>query len=107
MTWNHLDRGAEAKDLPTWKARRVLNLFKLFLNTGLPGQQVGRFTMLNDDMNNSQLFDALALKKNDLAVRRMRAALSLAMATLLSACAFAPGQHMAERAALQIGRAHV
>ena len=52
--------------------------------------------MLNDDMNNHQLFATRALKKNDHAVRRMRAAFSLAMSTLLSACAFAPGQHMAD-----------
>lgn len=58
--------------------------------------------MLNDDMNNHQLFATRALKKNDHAVRRMRAAFSLAMSTLLSACAFAPGQHMAEPAALPV-----
>lgn len=58
--------------------------------------------MLNDDMNNHQQSDTLVPNKNNRAVRRMYAAISVAMATLLSACAFAPGQHMAEPAALPV-----
>ncbi len=58
--------------------------------------------MLNDDMNMHQLFDTRAPKKNDHAVRRMRATLSLAISTLLSACALAPGQHMAGPAVLPV-----
>ncbi len=53
-------------------------------------------------MNNHQLFDTLVPSKNNHAVRRMSTAFSLAISTLLSACALAPGQHMAEPAALPV-----
>ena len=58
--------------------------------------------MLNDDMSSHPLFDTLVPNKNNHTVRRVRAAFCLAISALLSACAFAPGQHMASTPALPV-----
>lgn len=58
--------------------------------------------MLNDDMSNHQQFDTSVPDQNNPTGRRMRAALYLAISALLSACAFAPGQHMASSPALPV-----
>ncbi|MCA8271119.1 polysaccharide biosynthesis/export family protein [Burkholderia sp. AU30280] len=53
-------------------------------------------------MSSHPLFDTLVPNKNNHTVRCMRAAFCLAISTLLSACAFAPGQHMASTPALPV-----
>ncbi len=58
--------------------------------------------MLNDDMSSHPSFDTSVPNKNNPAGRRMRAVFCLALAALLSACAFAPGQHMADTPALPV-----
>ncbi|WP_174362360.1 polysaccharide biosynthesis/export family protein [uncultured Caballeronia sp.] len=53
-------------------------------------------------MNNRELLDTAAPNKNSHVMPGARAALSLAIAAMVSACSLAPGQHMIEPAALPV-----